>query len=128
MMLTRCLAPPFAALIEWCWLGTRLAGMQIVYGFVILIGMGIYLAPGKNPHLAKKAIVGGLLFSILAALGDAIGVVISRKAYVSLEAHHGTIDGGTAAFQRILGELARGGHRSVDRQVAHVKKQSCVAR
>jgi drug/metabolite transporter (DMT)-like permease len=105
MMLTRCLAPPFAALIEWYWLGTRLTGMQIVYGFVILLGVGIYLAPGKNPHLVRKAILPGLLFSILAALGDAVGVVISRKAYVSLEAHHGTIDGGTAAFQRILGGL-----------------------
>jgi drug/metabolite transporter (DMT)-like permease len=105
MMLTRCLAPPFAALIEWLWLGTKLSGMQIVYGLVILLGVGIYLAPGKNPHLARKAIMGGILFSILAALGDAIGVVISRKAYVSLEAHHGTIDGGTAAFQRILGGL-----------------------
>jgi len=105
MMLTRCLAPPFAALIEWLWLGTRLTGMQIVYGFVILLGIGIYLAPGKNPHLLRKAILPGLLFSILAALGDAVGVVISRKAYVTLEATGGTIDGGTAAFQRILGGL-----------------------
>jgi drug/metabolite transporter (DMT)-like permease len=105
MMLTRCLAPPFAALIEWLWLGSTLKRMQIVYGLVVLLGVGIYLAPGKNPHLVRKAIVGGILFSILAALGDAIGVVISRKAYVSLEAHHGTIDGGTAAFQRILGGL-----------------------
>ncbi len=105
MMLTRCLAPPFAALIEWLWLGSKLSGMQIVYGFVILLGMGIYLAPGKNPHLARKAIVGGILFSMLAALGDAVGVVLSRKAYVSLEAVGGKIDGGTAAFQRILGGL-----------------------
>lgn len=105
MLLTRCLAPPFAALIEWYWLGTKMTGMQIVYGVVILVGVGIYLAPGQNPHLARKAILPGLLFSILAALGDAIGVVISRKAYVTLEAQHGTIDGGTAAFQRILGGL-----------------------
>ena len=49
MMLTRCLAPPFAALIEWLWLGTRLSGMQIFYGLVILLGIGIYLSPGKKP-------------------------------------------------------------------------------
>ena len=105
MPLTRCLAPPFAALIEWCWLGTKLTRMQAVCGFVVLVGMGIYLAPGKNPHLARKVILPGLLFSILAALGDAVGVVISRKAYINLEAHDGSIDGGTAAFQRILGGL-----------------------
>src|SRR5580698_10473467 len=72
MMLTRCLAPPFAALIEWLWLGTKLSGMQILFGCVILVGIGIYLAPGENPHLKRKAILPGILFSILAALGDAI--------------------------------------------------------
>jgi drug/metabolite transporter (DMT)-like permease len=105
MMLTRCLAPPFAALIEWLWLGTRLSGMQIFYGLVILLGIGIYLAPGKNPHLLRKAIVPGILFSFLAAFGDAIGVVISRKAYVTLQTTGERLDGGTAAFQRILGGL-----------------------
>jgi drug/metabolite transporter (DMT)-like permease len=105
MMLTRCLAPPFAALIEWLWIGTKLSLMEIVFGLVILLGIGIYLSPGKNLHLARKAILPGLLFSVLAALGDAIGVVLSRKAYVSLPATGETIDGGTAAFQRILGGL-----------------------
>jgi drug/metabolite transporter (DMT)-like permease len=105
MMLTRCLAPPFAALIEWLWLGTKLTPMQIVYGLVILLGIGIYLSPGKNPHLLRKAILPGILFSILAAFGDAIGVVISRKVYVTLQTIHASIDGGTAAFQRILGGL-----------------------
>lgn len=105
MMLTRCLAPPMAALIEWLWLGTRLTGMQIVYGCVIVVGIGIYLAPGENPHLKRKALLSGALISIVAALGDAIGVVISRKAYLALEARHQSLDGGTAAFQRILGGL-----------------------
>src|SRR5580658_1499024 len=66
MMLTRCLAPPFAALIEWLWLGTKLSLMEILFGLVILLGIGIYLSPGKHLHLARKAILPGLLFSVLA--------------------------------------------------------------
>src|SRR5277367_4386962 len=35
MLLTRCLAPPFAALIEWLWLGAKLSWPQIGWGFVV---------------------------------------------------------------------------------------------
>ena len=38
-------------------------------------------------------------------MGDALGVVLSRKAYVSLEGTGETIDPGSAAFQRIVGGL-----------------------
>jgi drug/metabolite transporter (DMT)-like permease len=105
MMLTRCLAPPFAAVTEWLWLGTKLGPLQIFYGLLTLFGIGIYLAPGKNLQLARKSMLPGLLFAVLASLGDAIGVVLSRKAYVSLDAVGETIDPGSAAFQRIIGGL-----------------------
>jgi drug/metabolite transporter (DMT)-like permease len=105
MLLTRCLAPPFAAAIEWLWLGTTLRPIQIFYGAVILTGIGISLSPGKHLNLLRKDIVPGVLFSILAAFGDAFGAVLSRKAYAVLKAHGGSIDGVTAAFQRITGGL-----------------------
>src|SRR4051812_21109049 len=66
MLLTRCLAPPFAALIEWLWLGTTLRPIQIFYGAVILTGIGISLAPGKRMDLLRKDILPGVLFSVLA--------------------------------------------------------------
>jgi drug/metabolite transporter (DMT)-like permease len=105
LLLTRCLASPFAALIEWLWIGTRLRPSQILFGAVILIGIGISLAPGKNVKLSRREITIGVLFCVLASFGDAFGAVLSRKAYAVLKEHGEHIDGGTAAFQRILGGL-----------------------
>src|SRR5581483_9676394 len=105
LLLTRCLAPPFAAAIEWLWIGTKLHPAQIVYGAIILVGIGISLAPGKNLKLTRKGVTTGVLFCTLAALGDAFGAVLSRKGYAVLNEHDEHIDGGTAAFQRIMGGL-----------------------
>lgn len=105
LLLSRCLAPPFAAAIEWLWIGTKLRPLQIIYGAIVLIGIGISLAPGRHLKLARKEVTIGVLFCILAAFGDAFGAVLSRKAYAVLDAHHEHIDGGTAAFQRIMGGL-----------------------
>lgn len=105
LLLTRCLAPPFAAAIEWLWIGTKLRPTQILYGAVILVGIGISLAPTKHLKLTRKVVIVGVLFSILAAFGDAFGAVLSRKAYAVLTEHGEHVDGGTAAFQRIMGGL-----------------------
>lgn len=105
MLLTRCLAPPFAALIEWLWIGTKISALQILFGVIILVGIGVSLAPGKGLKVARGAIVPGVLFGILASFGDAFGVVLSRKGYAVLQEHDESLDGGTAAFQRILGGL-----------------------
>jgi drug/metabolite transporter (DMT)-like permease len=109
LLLTRCLAPPFAAAIEWCWLGTRLRPAQIFCGVVVLVGIGVSLAPDKKSITAGKAITSGIIFSVLAAFGDAFGAVLSRKAYAIVQSRGETVDGGTAAFQRIIGGLLIGG-------------------
>lgn len=105
LLLTRCLAPPFAALIEYVWLDTKLRPIQIVYGLVILLGIGISLYPDKRMKLTRRQILVGSIFCTLAALGDAFGAVMSRKGYAVLKEHGETLDGGSAAFQRILGGL-----------------------
>ncbi len=51
----------------------------------------------------------GVLASVIAALGGAFGAVLSRKAYAVVHAAGETMDGGTAAFQRILGGLVLAG-------------------
>ncbi len=105
LLLTRCLAPPFAAAIEWLWIGTKLGPAQIFYGVVILVGIGISLAPGRHLKLTRGVVISGVLFCILASFGDAFGAVLSRKGYAVLKAHGEHLDGGTAAFQRIMGGL-----------------------
>ncbi len=105
LLLTRCLAPPFAAAIEWLWLGTTLRTVQILYASLVLAGIGISLWPDRSPRLSRSEILPGVIFAALAALGDGFGAVLSRKAYSVVGAHAAHIDGATAAFQRIIGGL-----------------------
>ena len=63
---------------------------------------------GEPSALANAALPGhrlGLLTGCLAALGQGGGAVLSRKAHALSAAGGLPIDGGTAAFQRILGGL-----------------------
>ena len=103
LLLAQSLAAPIGALIEWLWLGTTLSGAQIVSGLVIIAGVSIALAPKNHLHLDRGHLLRGVTFGFLAAIGQAGGAVLSRKAY-QLTAQAGQhIDGGTAAYQRILG-------------------------
>ena len=111
-LMVQCLAAPFAALIEWLWLGTRLDGVQLGCGAAILVGVGLAVAPekrvGEPSALANATRPGhrlGLLTGGLAAFGQAGGAVLSRKAHALSAAGGFPVDGGTAAFQRILGGL-----------------------
>jgi len=102
-LLLQCLSTPFAALIEWLWLGTRLTPAELACDVVILLGVSLALAPGPHLKLAHGALRRGLIFVTVAAAGNALGMVLSRKAYAVARSAGETIDGGTAAFQRILG-------------------------
>ena len=104
-LVVHCLAAPFAALMEWLWMGTHLTQAQIFSGLVILAGVAIALAPREHWHIPPTVLVRGILLAILAALGQGLGAVVSRKAY-AVVAHAGqNVDGLTAAYQRILGGL-----------------------
>ena len=111
-LMVQCLAAPFAALIEWLWLGTRLDVTQIGCGVTILFGVGLAIAPekrvGESSALGTPGFPGhrlGLLTGCLAALGQAGGAVVSRRAHALSAAGGFPVDGGTAAYQRILGGL-----------------------
>ena len=111
-LLMQCLASPFAALIEWLWLGTRPGGTALVCGAAILFGVGLAVAPAKReitqfspalpgPDPAHRRV--GILLGVLAALGQAGGAVLSRKAFAITHAAGQNIDPFTASFQRALG-------------------------
>jgi drug/metabolite transporter (DMT)-like permease len=105
VLLVQCLAAPFAALAEWLWMGTRLTPAQILAGVVILTGVAIAVAPREHLHIPRRTLILGLVLGIVAALGQGLGAAISRKAYTVIEVAGGSIDGLTAAYQRILGGL-----------------------
>ncbi|MEI8340775.1 MAG: DMT family transporter, partial [Verrucomicrobiota bacterium] len=105
ILLTQCLAAPFGALMEWLWLGTSLRPVQLVCGAVILCGVALALAPGHSHHGRLHVTWAGVIFGAVAAIGQAGGAVISRKAYAVARLHELPIDGLTAAFQRMLGGI-----------------------
>ncbi len=105
LLLMQCLAAPIGALLEWLWLGTTLSVAQCLAGLAILVGIAVALAPGDHFHFDRKHLFSGTIFGVLAAIGQGGGAVLSRKAFL-LSAQAGqSIDGGTAAYQRILGGI-----------------------
>ena len=103
ILLTQCLAAPIAAAVEWLWLGTSLHFGEMVAAAVILAGVALALAPDHGWTGDPREFRIGVLFGIGSALGQSLGAVLSRKAG-ALSALAGLeIDGGTAAYQRILG-------------------------
>ncbi len=109
ILLVHCLAAPFAALAEWTWLGSQLTATQILSGLTILMGVAVALAPPAHLHLTPKVLAAGIVFGLVAALGQGMGAVVSRKAYsVAKAAGHDSAAftfGLTAAYQRVLGGL-----------------------
>ena len=109
VLMTQCLAAPIAALGEWLWLDTRLTTVQLVWGLVILAGVALALMPSQAspPKVALKPV--GFLFGLIAAAGQGLGALVSRKgglvADAAGEATHNVTFGLNAAYQRILAGL-----------------------
>jgi drug/metabolite transporter (DMT)-like permease len=108
-LLVGCLSAPFAALIEWVWLGTTLSLAQILWGLLIVGGVGLALLPGEHVNRTRRDLFVGTLFALLASSCNAAGGVLSRRAYEVSHAAGEHLDGGNAAFQRVLGGLLLGG-------------------
>src|SRR5215510_6309346 len=64
VMLTLCLSSPLAAVIEWFWLRTGLSVAEIVCGLMILAGVALALAPGKQLQPARRQLAWGLSFGL----------------------------------------------------------------
>jgi drug/metabolite transporter (DMT)-like permease len=102
VLMVLCLSSPVAALIEWLWLGTTLNWREIGCGILVLLGVVVALAPGRHIDMANH-VGAGLAFGVIAAICQALGAVLSRKAFAVAQHAGENIDGITAAYQRILG-------------------------
>lgn len=108
ILLVHCLATPFAATTEWVWMGTTMKRTEILGAALILSGVALALAPGRHRHIPRRTFWIGVTCGVIAALGQAIGAVLSGRAS-RLDAQAGTpVDGLTAAYQRILAGLVVG--------------------
>ncbi|PTY08491.1 EamA family transporter [Opitutaceae bacterium EW11] len=106
VVMTQCLAVPIGAVAEWLWLGTTLTVSQIAWSTVIVGGVALALLPSRAHPPRVRVRFSGVLFGVVAALGQGLGAVLSRKAYNVTFAEGQTIDGVTATYQRIVGGLA----------------------
>lgn len=125
MVLVQCLAAPVAALTEWAWLGAVPSARQALCGAVILAGVCVALMPGRDDAEARPlhGLLAGSLFGLLAAICQAWGAVLSRKAYavaaVQGYAITGVSGGLNAAYQRLLGGLLVSGVFVLYLKLAH---------
>lgn len=102
-LISQCLTAPFAALIEWVWLGTKLNLTEIGCIAIILTGVAIALVPSDHIKISARNWKIGIIASAIGALGGAFGVVCSRKAFAVATIH---ADAGTSGFERVLGGIA----------------------
>jgi drug/metabolite transporter (DMT)-like permease len=97
-----------AAVAEWLALGTVMTVTQILGASLTLIGVAFAMAPGKHLEISRRVFWVGVFFGSLAALGQGLGAVVSRLAYRVARDAGESVDGLTAAYQRILAGLVIG--------------------
>jgi drug/metabolite transporter (DMT)-like permease len=108
ILLVMCLSSPLGGWVEWLWLGTTLSAGEMIGGGVILAGVALALSPGRRLEVSSPQWIPGLLFGGVASVCQAMGAVLSRKGFAVASAAGESLDGITAAYQRILGGLAIG--------------------
>jgi drug/metabolite transporter (DMT)-like permease len=109
-LLVHCLAAPIAMTVEWLWLGNIVNVVQIGCAAIILGGLVVALAPERAATDTERRWGSGILFAVVAAMGQGGGAVVSRKAYAVAEASGfklaGVAGGLNATYQRILAGLS----------------------
>jgi drug/metabolite transporter (DMT)-like permease len=104
MLLTQCLAAPFALILEYQALGHSPNGAQMLAALVILIGVGVALgAPAEGDPADRRT---GVWLGVLSALGQACGAVSTPLTVEACKQAGEVIpDGFAQAFVRLLGGL-----------------------
>lgn len=105
-LIVQCVSAVVAAGVEWVWLGTRLTPAQVACAGLTLAGVAIGLLPRSLPRVSPAEWGAGLAWALVAAAGQGVGAVISRKAFAVVAAAQEKMDPGSAAYQRALGGLA----------------------
>jgi drug/metabolite transporter (DMT)-like permease len=105
LLLVQCLAAPFAVAMEWVWLGKRPGAVELAMAALILVGVGLALAPDDHPHLTGRQWVAGVAWGVLAACGQGAGAVLSRKGFAVAAEHGAVLDAFSSTAQRLLGGL-----------------------
>ncbi|MBL9137908.1 MAG: DMT family transporter [Verrucomicrobiales bacterium] len=107
ILIVHCVAAPLAAAIEWTVLGVPMSPAEMVAGLLILTGVATALFPDRRGTAPVRQGFGtGVGFALVAAAGQGIGAILSRHAFGVAQRAGETLDGISAAYQRILAGLA----------------------
>ncbi|MFZ2286076.1 MAG: DMT family transporter [Bacteroidales bacterium] len=114
-MLIMTLAPPMAAVFGYFILGESLNLLQIAGMAIVILGiaLAIFNRPVKGERLSIKLSPAGLLFAFLGAVGQGLGIVLSKYGMEGYDAFASTqirIIAGFAGFAFIISMLRRWGN------------------
>jgi drug/metabolite transporter (DMT)-like permease len=106
-MLIMTLAPPLAALFGFLILGESLNLIQFAGMIIVILGIAIaiFKRPVKGEKLTLKLSSAGLLFAFIGALGQALGIVLSKYGMEGYDPFASTqirIIAGVAGFSIII--------------------------
>ncbi|MBE0679772.1 MAG: DMT family transporter [Bacteroidales bacterium] len=111
-MLIMTLAPPMAAIFGYFILGESLNILQMAGMVIVILGisLAIFNRPVKGERLSIKLAPAGLLFAFIGALGQGLGIVLSKYGMDGYDAFASTqirIIAGIAGFAIIITLLRR---------------------
>ena len=120
LLMAQCLAAPIAGLAEWIWLGTTVRPAEILAISGILCGITVALFPEQQSDApARHRYVSGILFGLVAGVGQGMGAVVSRKGFAVLDADVFSVEsasvgefmflGATTGFVRLVGGIVIAG-------------------
>ena len=119
-MLIMALVPPITALIGWITLGEVLSGMEFLGMGITLAGIVMVISTKldlKNGAFSLKGKMGPLVMGVLLALGGAVGqaagLVLSKKGMQNMNAFEATqirIMAGVVGFTLVITLFKRWGH------------------
>ena len=105
ILLCQCLTAPFAAVIEYVWLGTTLHPQEIFCIAIILAGVAIALKPDDQLKISRRDWQVGIIGSGISALCTAIASVLIRKGFQAASENGFHPDVGTTGYQRMIGGI-----------------------
>ncbi len=114
-MLIMTLAPPMAAIFGYFILGESLNLMQMAGMVIVILGisLAIFNRPVKGERLSIKLAPAGLLFAFIGAIGQGLGIVLSKYGMEGYDAFASTqirIIAGLVGFAVVITLMRRWGN------------------